>query len=82
MDAGESRPVVIPNLREALDNEDSAIRIRAIHIVAWQGDTGSLSKLEALRDDGGPDSELAKWAIQKIETLHPIPAPATNAIDR
>jgi hypothetical protein len=42
-----------------------------MHILAWQGDLGSLDKLHSMQSAGGPDADLAAWAIAKIESLHP-----------
>ncbi|WP_263356202.1 glycerophosphodiester phosphodiesterase family protein [Acidicapsa ligni] len=63
-------PMVLPEVRKALDSDNSAVRRRAIHIVAWQGDTKSLDKLRAIHATGGPDAELSSWAITTIENLH------------
>lgn len=61
---------VLPEVRKALGSENEAIRIRAIQIVAWQGDTGSLERLRTMQTMKGPDADLAKWAIVTIENLH------------
>jgi len=64
-------PDVLPAVRKALDSDDAKVRERAIRIVAWQGDSGSLERLRAMQAMKGPDAELAAWAIDKIESLHP-----------
>ena len=64
-------PAVLPDVRTDLQSKNLEVRQRAIRIVAWQSDTMSLARLEALRAMNGPDSALAAWAIAKIETLHP-----------
>jgi HEAT repeat protein len=64
-------PAVLPDVRNDLDSKNQDVRQRAIRIVAWQGDTISLAKLQALRAMNGPDSALVAWAIAKIELLHP-----------
>src|SRR6202030_3097010 len=42
-------PAVLPQVREALRNDDSEVRERAIRIVAWQGDIAALAALRAMR---------------------------------
>jgi glycerophosphoryl diester phosphodiesterase len=64
---------VLPQLRADLHSEDPAVRRRAIQIVAWQGDTASLSALQAIQAEGGPGAEVAAWAIAKIKSLQPEP---------
>jgi len=61
---------VLPEIRKALDSKNAAVRMRAIQIVAWQGDTESLARLRAMRTKG-KDGDLAEWAIVTIESLHP-----------
>jgi glycerophosphoryl diester phosphodiesterase len=62
-------PAVLPAVRKALGSENAAVRERAIRIVAWQGDTSSLDRLQDMRKT---DAAMAEWAIKKIESLHPI----------
>ncbi len=62
---------VLPEVRANLQNEDLAVRVRAMQIVAWQGDAASLSILRAIQAKAGPDAEVAAWAIAKIESLQP-----------
>lgn len=62
---------VLPQVRKALESENSSIRERAIRIVAWQGDANSLDQLHTIQARHGPDADLALWAISKIESLHP-----------
>jgi glycerophosphoryl diester phosphodiesterase len=64
-------PSVLPQVREALHNQNAAVRERAIRIVAWQGDGGALQTLRAMQQTDSKDAELATWAIEKIEMLHP-----------
>jgi glycerophosphoryl diester phosphodiesterase len=63
-------PLVLPAVREALDGQNSAVRERAIRIVAWQGDTDALPSLQRMRQMG-KDAELVTWAIDEIEAVHP-----------
>jgi glycerophosphoryl diester phosphodiesterase len=67
----QAGPIVLPGVRKALSSQDAATRERAIRIVAWQGDEGALQTLRAMQETAPKDSELAGWAINKIETLHP-----------
>ena len=62
---------VLPVVREALGSPNAAIKARAIRIVAWQGDMGSLERLRGIQETNPADAELASWAIGKIEMLHP-----------
>ena len=64
-------PSVLPEVRKALRDDNAAIRDRAISIVAWQGDAGSLEILRAMRKTDSADSSLEDWAIEKIESFHP-----------
>jgi hypothetical protein len=64
-------PAVLSGVRRDLDSENPAVCARAIRIVAWQGDAGSLEQLQALKSKNGPNVDLAVWAIGKIEMLHP-----------
>jgi glycerophosphoryl diester phosphodiesterase len=61
---------VLPEVRKSLNDSNPAVRHRAIRIVAWQGDRGSLDALRALSKTP-EDAELAAWAIDKIESQHP-----------
>jgi HEAT repeat protein len=71
-------PSVLPAVRQALDSPDAAVRARAIRILAWQGDTGSVERLRNLSNGSGPDGNLSAWAVGKIESLHPEPAHAAT----
>jgi glycerophosphoryl diester phosphodiesterase len=62
---------VLPDVRQALNSENDATRERAIRIVAWQGDTGALPDLQAIKQRHPADADLAAWAIEKIQLLHP-----------
>jgi glycerophosphoryl diester phosphodiesterase/HEAT repeat protein len=64
-------PAVLPDVRKALDSENRGVRQRAMHIVAWQGDTESLVPLQSIQKTDTADAVLAAWAIEKIESLHP-----------
>jgi glycerophosphoryl diester phosphodiesterase len=57
-------------VREGLNSQNSAVRERAIRIVAWQGDVDALPALRVIQRRG-KDAELVTWAIDKIEALHP-----------
>ncbi|HEY3990137.1 MAG TPA: glycerophosphodiester phosphodiesterase family protein [Acidobacteriaceae bacterium] len=63
-------PAVLPAVRKALDSKNPAIRQRAIQIVGWQGDVSALQRLRTMQQMG-EDTELASWAVDKIEALHP-----------
>jgi glycerophosphoryl diester phosphodiesterase len=67
----QAGPAVLPDVRKALGREDVAVRRRAIRIVAWQGDTGSLERLKAMLKTDAQDADLLSWAIGKVESLHP-----------
>jgi glycerophosphoryl diester phosphodiesterase len=66
----QSGPPVLPAVREGLNSQNSAVRERAIRIVAWQGDVDALPALRVIQQRG-KDAELVTWAIDKIEALHP-----------
>jgi glycerophosphoryl diester phosphodiesterase len=63
-------PAVLPQVRAALGSQNTAVRRRAIRIVAWQGDLDALQTLRGIQSRNPGDAELA-WAIQKIQLLHP-----------
>jgi hypothetical protein len=48
-------PGVLPEVRRALDSECAVVRGRAIRMVAWQGDTDSIDKLNTMRKTGGSE---------------------------
>jgi hypothetical protein len=60
-------PGVLPDVRLALKSYDVGVRERAIRIVAWQDDEGSLELLREMK--GSSDADLIAWAIKKIESL-------------
>jgi HEAT repeat protein len=64
-------PLVLPAVREALGSQNNMVKVRAIRIVAWHGDRGSLQLLRAIRQTDPKDAELAVWAMEKIEVLNP-----------
>jgi len=64
-------PSVLPEVRDALGSQKAAVRERAIRIVAWQGDAGALQTLRTMQQTDPKDAELAKWAVETIEMLHP-----------
>jgi len=72
-------PSVLPAVREALDSPDREVRARAIRILAWQGDTGSLERLRSMSMAPGPDADVSAWAVAKIGTLHLEPAAAATS---
>jgi glycerophosphoryl diester phosphodiesterase/HEAT repeat protein len=67
----KASPAVLPEVRKALDSESQSVRERAIHIVAWQADTGSLATLKVMQTTDTAEAALAAWAIDTIESLHP-----------
>jgi glycerophosphoryl diester phosphodiesterase len=64
-------PSVLPGVRDALGSQNERVKVRAIRIVAWQGDLGSLQSLRTIQQTDPQNAELATWAMQKIESLHP-----------
>jgi glycerophosphoryl diester phosphodiesterase len=66
-------PSVLPAVREALGSPNKTVKERAIRIVAWQGDLDSLLALRAIEHADPKDAELATWAMEKIQLLHPKP---------
>lgn len=62
---------VLPDVRKALGSENTTLRMRAIRIVGWQGDTASLETLRSIQNTDAENGPLAAWAIKKIEILHP-----------
>jgi hypothetical protein len=67
----QAAPSVLPGVRKALGSPNAAIKARAIRNVAWQRDLGSLEPLRSIEKTSPTDVELASWAIEKIEMLHP-----------
>jgi len=65
---------VLPEVRRALQSDQPQIRMRAIRIVAWQGDVLAIPELNALRVREAGESEIVRWAVEKIRTLHPVTA--------
>lgn len=68
----QAGPNVLPDVRKALRNENKDLRDRAIRILAWQGDTDSLATLRDMRKTDSADATLIGWAIDKIQSLHPV----------
>jgi len=68
----QAGPAVLADVRKVLRNENKDLRDRAIRIVAWQGDTESLATLREMRKTDSADSNLINWAIDKIQSLHPV----------
>jgi glycerophosphoryl diester phosphodiesterase/HEAT repeat protein len=62
---------VLPAVRKALNDPNRQVRKRAIQIVAWQGDIESLEILQSMQTRDVADADLLKWAIDKINSLHP-----------
>ncbi len=67
----KANPSALPEVRKALASDNKGVRERAMRIVAWQGDTESLTTLESIQKTDTADAALAAWAIEKIESLHP-----------
>lgn len=66
-------PAVLPAVREALGSSNKTVKERALRIVAWQGDRGSLPLLRAIPRTDPKEAELATWAMEKIEMFHAQP---------
>jgi glycerophosphoryl diester phosphodiesterase len=64
-------PAVLPAVREALGSQNQGVKARAIQIVAWQGDLGSMQSLRTIQQTDPQNAQLATWAMEKIETIHP-----------
>jgi HEAT repeat protein len=64
-------PSVLPAVREALGSPNKTVKERAVRIVAWQGDLGSLPLLRSIQHTDSKEGELATWAMEKIQILHP-----------
>jgi glycerophosphoryl diester phosphodiesterase/HEAT repeat protein len=64
-------PEVLPDVRKALGSKSAVVRERAIRIVAWRGDMGSVKTLQEIQKTDAADAALTAWAIEKIESLHP-----------
>jgi HEAT repeat protein len=64
-------PSVLPAVREALGSQNKGVKARAIQIVAWQGDLGSMQSLRTIQQTDPQNAELATWAMEKIESLDP-----------
>jgi glycerophosphoryl diester phosphodiesterase len=64
-------PSVLPAVREALGSQNKGVKARAIQIVAWQGDLGSMQSLRTIQQTDPQNAKLATWAMEKIESLHP-----------
>jgi hypothetical protein len=64
-------PSVLPAVREALGSQNERVKARAIQIVAWQGDLGSMQSLRTIQQTDPQNAELATWAMKKIESIHP-----------
>jgi glycerophosphoryl diester phosphodiesterase len=66
-------PSVLPTVREALGGPNETAKERAIRIVAWQGDLNALPLLRAIQHTNPREGQLASWAMEKIQLLHPNP---------
>jgi HEAT repeat protein len=62
---------VLPEVRKALGSQSASVRVRAIHVLAWQGDKEALPLLIAMAGTDRTDTDLIAWAIEKIQSLHP-----------
>jgi HEAT repeat protein len=67
----QAGPAALPNVRKALISENSALKQRAIRVLAWHGDEESLPPLRAMLHSDPADADLIVWAIDKIQSLHP-----------
>ena len=67
----QAGPAVLPEVRKALGSDNGSLRERAIRILAWQGDTESLTRLRSLRQTDQAHSDLIAWALDTIKSLHP-----------
>jgi glycerophosphoryl diester phosphodiesterase len=63
-------PSVLPAVRIALGSNKPRVRERAIRIVAWQADTGSIATLRTIQQTDAVNTALAAWAVEKIDLLH------------
>ena len=59
----------LPAVRAAVSTSPGAVRVRLIHVLAWQGDAAALPLLRTLQTSSTNDRELLSWAIGKIEML-------------
>ena len=67
----QAGPAVLPEVRKALDSNNGSVRERAIRIVAWQRDTGSLEQLRSLQQTDRAHASLIAWALGTIESFRP-----------
>ncbi len=67
----KASPAILPAVRDALQQPCGPVRRRVIRILAWQADPASLGLLRSIAAEQGPDTDLAAWAVAKIESLHP-----------
>jgi HEAT repeat protein len=62
-------PLVLPNVRMALQSGGPSVRARCIRILAWQGDGKALDQLRGMIQSHPEERAQIDWAIHKIETL-------------
>jgi len=67
----QAGPGVLPEVRKALASENASMRERAIRIVVWQGDMGSLEQLGSLQQADRTHADLIAWALDTIKGLNP-----------
>jgi hypothetical protein len=65
----KANPSILPAVRQALHDAVPSARERLVRILAWQGDSESLSLLHELHQVNPENAALIDWAIQKIQTL-------------
>jgi glycerophosphoryl diester phosphodiesterase/HEAT repeat protein len=74
---------VLPRVRLALDSENSSVRERAMHIVAWHGDTSSIEHLQNMLQSDPEQAQDIQWALLKIAAINRLgntePTPATGS---
>jgi HEAT repeats len=65
----KANPSVLPILRQSVRSATPAVRERLIRVLAWQGDSESISILRELQHSNPENSTLIDWSIQKIQSL-------------
>jgi hypothetical protein len=67
----QAGPSVLPVMGEALGSPNAAIKARAIRIVAWQEDLGSVERLRSTEKTNPTDVELANLTIENNRNASP-----------